>query len=178
MGVENPINVISGMKIGLTPDREDSLMRKDHGLTLIEVMVVLGIIAIISAVAVPNMIDWRGKRQLEAAVNEVQTAIGLAKSTAIKRSTTVSILFTDPVNGITVFVDDNADGAIDGGDRVVRSFQFADGVTLSTLPALTFISFDARGFTTAVGISVEKAQDPRRPRVEVTVAGSSRINWG
>ena len=153
-------------------------MRRDQGLTLVELMVVIGIIAIICAIAIPNMIGWRQKRQLEAAVNEVQVAIGLSKSTAIKRSAPVSILFNNPVNGITVFVDNNGNGTIDSGDQVVRTFNLSDGVTLSTLPALTFLRFDVRGFTSAVNITVQKPQDSRRPLIEVTVAGSSRINWG
>jgi Tfp pilus assembly protein FimT len=141
-------------------------------------MIVIGIIAIICAIAIPNMFGWRQKRQLEAAVNEVQVAIGLAKSTAIKHSAPVSILLNNPANGITVFVDNNGNGSIDSGDRVVRTINLSDGVTLTTLPALTFLNFDTRGFTSAVNITVAKTQDPRRPRIEVTVAGSSRINWG
>jgi len=155
-------------------------MRNNHGLTLVELMVVIGIITIVSAIAVPNLIGWRGKRQLEAAVNEVQTAISLAKTTAVKRSTPATILFTTPAHGITVFVDNNGDGAINAGDLVVRTIFFADTVSLSTLPALTRLSFDRRGFTSnanAVDIMLARTQDPRRPKVEVTVTGSSRINW-
>lgn len=153
-------------------------MRKDQGLTLVELMIVIGIIAIICSIAIPNMVGWRQKRQLEAAVNEVQVAIGLAKSTAIKRSAPVSILLNNPFNGITVFVDNNGNGSIDSGDRLVRTIHLSDGVTLSALPALTFLRFDTRGFTSAVNITVQKDLDPRRPRIEVTVAGGSRINWG
>lgn len=152
-------------------------MRKNGGLSLVELMMVIGIIAIISAVAIPSMISWRERRQLEAAVNEVQVAIGLAKSTAIKHSTPVSILFNNPTNGITVFVDNNSNGSIDTGDRVVQTMHLSDGVTISTLPTLTFLRFDARGFTSALNIIVQNELDPRRPRIEVTVAGSSRTNW-
>lgn len=153
-------------------------MRKDQGLTLVELMTVIGIIAIICAIAIPNIASWRQKRQLEAAVYEIQAAIGLAKSTAIKGGVPVSILLNTPENGITVFIDNNGNGDIDSGDRLVRTIHFSDGVTLSTQPGtLTFLKFDTRGFTSAVNITVQKILDPRRPRIEVTVAGSSRINW-
>jgi type IV fimbrial biogenesis protein FimT len=155
-------------------------MRNNLGLTLVELMVVIGIITIVSAIAVPNLIGWRGKRQLEVAVNEVQAAISLAKTTAVKRSTPATILLNTPAHGITVFVDNNGDGDIDAGDLVVRTISFADSVSLSTLPALTRLSFDRRGFTSnasAVDITLARTQDPRRPKVEVTVTGSSRINW-
>jgi len=155
-------------------------MRNNHGLTLVELMVVVGIIAILSAIAVPNLIGYRGKRQFEAAVNEVQAAISLAKTTAVKRSTPATILLNTPANGITVFVDNNGNGAIDAGDLVVRTISFAGSVSLTTLPDLTWLSFDRRGFTSppsAVDITLARTQDPRRPRIEVTVTGSSRINW-
>ena len=150
-------------------------MRNDRGLTLVELMVVIGIIAVVSAIAVPNLIGWRGKRQLEAAVNEVQTAINLAKTTAVKRSTPATILLTTPAHGITVFTDNNQNHIIDPGDLVVRTIIFADSVSLST--SSSYLNFDRRGFTSAAGITLASTQDPHQARIDVTVTGSSRINW-
>jgi type IV fimbrial biogenesis protein FimT len=156
-------------------------MRNDRGLTLVELMVVIGIIAVVSAIAVPNLIGWRGKRQLEVAVNEVQTAINVAKTAAVKRGTPATILLKQPAHGITVFADNNNPsgtiGTIDSGDRVMRTISFADSVSLSTLPDSTWLSFDSRGFTNAVGITLASTQNPRTARIEVSVTGSSRIHW-
>jgi type IV fimbrial biogenesis protein FimT len=150
-------------------------MRNDRGLTLIELMVVIGIIAVVSAIAVPNLIGWRGKRQLEAAVNEVQTAINLAKTTAVKRSTPVTILLTTPAHGATVFTDTNKNGSMDPGDLVVHTIFFADSVNLSA--SLSSLSFDQRGFTSADSITLSSTQNSRQAMIDVTVTGSSRINW-
>jgi type II secretion system protein H len=153
-------------------------MRNDRGLTLVELMVVIGIIAVVSAIAFPNLIGWRAKRQLEAAVNEVQTAINVAKTTAVKRGTPATILLKQPAHGITVFADNKTPiGSIDSGDQVLRTMSFADSVSLSTLPDSTWLSFDSRGFTNAVGITLTSTQNPRTARIEVTVTGSSRIHW-
>ena len=150
-------------------------MRNNRGLTLVELMVVIGIIAVVSAIAVPNLIGWRGKRQLEAAVNEVQTVINLAKTTAVKRGTPVTILLTTPAHGVTVFTDNNKNGSMDPGDLVVRTIFYADSVSLSA--SLSSLSFDQRGFTSADSITLASTQNSRQARIEVTVTGSSRINW-
>jgi type II secretion system protein H len=153
-------------------------MRNNRGLTLIELMVVIAIVAVVSAIALPNLIDWRGKRQLEAAVNEMQTAINLAKTIAVKRGTSTFIHLKSPDHGITIYQDKNANGTLETGtDTKFRTILFADSVSLSMLPDIQYISFDSRGFTTAVNIMLTRDKDLRQPKVEVTVTGSSRINW-
>jgi len=160
-------------------------MRNDRGMSLVELMVVLAIIAVVCGMALPSLIGMRGKRQLEAAVNDVQTAINLAKSTAIKYSSPTAILFKVPANGITVFTDSNGNGTREAGERLVRTIYFPQSVSLHTLPDVQSLNFDTRGFISSVGtpglssitITLERTQDARTPRIDVTATGSSRISW-
>ncbi|MFO7709226.1 MAG: GspH/FimT family pseudopilin [Desulfobacterales bacterium] len=68
-------------------------LRAEKGFSLIEVMVVIGILAITAMVAVPNMIDWRYGMRLRAAVNEVRGDLEAARARAIKENAQVSVEF-------------------------------------------------------------------------------------
>ena len=65
----------------------------ESGFSLIELVVVIAMVAIISAIAIPNMIGWRGERQLRGAVNNLLGNLQLARMQAIREAETVSILF-------------------------------------------------------------------------------------
>lgn len=63
------------------------------GLSLVEVMVVVAILAIAGAAAVPNLIDWRHGLRLRAAVNEVRSDLATARARAVKENTQVTVQF-------------------------------------------------------------------------------------
>jgi prepilin-type N-terminal cleavage/methylation domain-containing protein len=46
-------------------------MRKEKGFTLIELMIVVGIIALIAAMAIPNFITYRNKSRVATAVGTI-----------------------------------------------------------------------------------------------------------
>jgi type IV fimbrial biogenesis protein FimT len=68
-------------------------MRKilQEGVTLIELLVTLSVVAIIVAIGVPALRDFFAMNQMSAAVNDLVTSMHVARSEAIKReiSTTV-----------------------------------------------------------------------------------------
>lgn len=68
------------------------------GFSLIEVIVVIGILAITGMVAIPNMIDWRHGMRLRAAVNEVRGDLETARARAIKENAQVTVEFV-PADG-------------------------------------------------------------------------------
>ena len=49
-------------------------MRKNSGFTLIELMVVIALIVVLSAIAIPNYIAWLPKYRLNSAVDDVLTS--------------------------------------------------------------------------------------------------------
>ena len=62
-----------------------------EGVTLIELLVTLSIVAIIVAVGVPALRDFFAMNQMSAAVNDLVTSLHLARSEAIKRETTATL---------------------------------------------------------------------------------------
>jgi len=68
-------------------------MGKMHqeGVTLIELMVTLSVIAIIVAVGVPAMRDFFLTNQMSAAANDIVSSLHFARSEAVKRGTTTRL---------------------------------------------------------------------------------------
>ena len=81
------------------------------GFSLIEVMVVIGIAAILATIAIPSFVEMLRRNRLSAAASALQVSLSLARSEAVKRGAdarvTVAANTTAGVwsNGWTVFVD-------------------------------------------------------------------------
>ena len=150
-------------------------MRTNRGFSLIEIMVAIGIIAILATIAVPNIIGWRDKQRFLAATNDVHDAIKGARSSAIKNNETVVIQFQLP-NRFTVFVDDDQDGTQDAGERTILSGIFQNDISMNTSFPSHRLSFNGRGLATAVGAGISLSHAAYGTRVvQVTVTGNSRI---
>jgi len=69
-----------------------------RGFSLIEMLVVIGILAITAIVTIPNVIAWRSGMQFRAAVNELRNDLESAKTRAVKENAKVTVAF-DPTAG-------------------------------------------------------------------------------
>jgi type IV fimbrial biogenesis protein FimT len=99
-------------------------MRKNAGFSLMEVMTVLGILAILSAIAIPGYLGWRDNARLASAAQDVYSIFQKAKIEAARRNATVAITFA--ANIATVYVDSNGNFAQDGGENVINSIDLSD----------------------------------------------------
>ena len=84
---------------------------KQSGFSLIEVMIVIAIIAIVSAIAVPSYFSWRPKHDLNRAVREYHNLLYKAKSVAVKDRGDCQFTFAPAAvntqaTGYTVICDD------------------------------------------------------------------------
>jgi type IV fimbrial biogenesis protein FimT len=107
------------------------MMRSEKGFTLVELIITIALIAVVSAIAVPNVLVWRQNAELKGAARDVLSNFQLAKITAIERNTYCTITFSQAPAGYTLFVDANENLTYDGGEEVVKNVLLSEYGTTS-----------------------------------------------
>lgn len=134
-------------------------MHNDEGFTIIELMVVIGILAVLAGFVAPNFIAWRSGAALRGAANNLKGDLELAKARAIRENDRVAIVFRDAKH-YEIFLDNGEGmGGIeknwiwDGSEPLLRNREMPGEVTIDvadtsfgTLGAKT--RFNGRGHCT------------------------------
>ena len=111
-------------------------MRSSGGFTLIEALIVILMISLISAIAVPGMMKWRTAAKLRGAIENLKGNLELAKLKAIQENGPVAVNFTE--NSYEIFRDNGATtGVHDTGEEYFGNKSLPKGVRID-LPATTF----------------------------------------
>jgi len=101
--------------------------KKEDGFTLIELIVVVGIVGIMSAVAVPSFLSWLPDIRLKAAARDLYGASMLAKGEAVKRNRNCALTFNQQIGATTyvyiVFEDSDGDCEYDAGEILLKQVQ-------------------------------------------------------
>ena len=112
-------------------------MKRDSGFTLAEIMVVISIIAIMSAVAIPSFISWLPNYRLSSGARDVLSVIELARLTAVRENASVAVTFTPGNAAYHLWVDNGVGGggandfAQNGTERTLRDGQMPPSVAMS-----------------------------------------------
>jgi type IV fimbrial biogenesis protein FimT len=155
------------------------MKRNNAGFTILELMVVIAIIAILSAIAVPNMIGWRERAKLRGAIANLRGDLQWAKTRAIREHAPVSVLFY--TNRYEIFVDNGAGGVTaadyirNGDEPLVRSRQLPASVTIDLdLPNIDQTQFDSRGRCPGVGTLVLQDSTGEQKQISINPLGQIR----
>jgi type IV fimbrial biogenesis protein FimT len=170
-------------------------MRNNKGFTLMEIMVVIGILSILSAIAIPGFIGWRSNAQLGRAARNVYSTFQKAKSESVRRNENCGIKFR--ANDFVIYLDSNLNFDFDAGtDEVIQTINWSeypgveldpdeggdgDGLTFAN-PAfgIVFASDglprDSVGGLGSGTVFLTNQSNARQSRVTISPAGNIRIN--
>ena len=96
-------------------------MRRQHGLTLLEIVVVIAIIGTIAIVSAPAFANYRRSASMRAEVAELRGILRSVRSRAIMRATHAGVKFTRAGNTWVYSLYD------DGNGNGIRSAEIASG---------------------------------------------------
>ena len=168
----------------------------EKGFTLTEILIVIAIISILSAVAVPNFLSWRPNMQLKAAARDLHSGLQNAKIEAIKRNADAVVSLTpvacpgfpnptaipSPGGGYQIFIDDGAGGGTagnrlrDGGEQIVANVTMPldVGFCSETFPGNT-TGFSPKGLPLSIGTFTLNNINRRSYSITITISGGIRI---
>lgn len=161
-------------------------MRQTHhrggrGLTLIELLVGLTIMAVLLSVALPAFSSWRETARLRGAAAALQSDLRLAQSEAQKRQSSMAVSFRSTSSGGWCYgwrLDTHCDCrqaqqcVIDGAERVVRSDDWPGIALVPGVSGGTFTFNPRRGTVTAGNVTLAGEYGGQ---LRVVVSGIGRI---
>lgn len=125
-----------------------------RGFTLVELLTLLALVSVLTALAAPAMTDLAAARRQDAAAATVAGAVRLARSEAVKRA---ALVVVEPLTAgawtgaLRVYVDATGDpqDTMQPADTLIRVFEQSGSVTTASAPAR--IALDAQGRNRALG---------------------------
>ena len=143
-------------------------MRKDTGFTLMELMVVIGIVGILSAIAIPSYIKWLPGHRVGSAARAVMSTVEFARINAIKTNADVTLNFDWDNERLTV---------VDSDANTRRTREMSSDVDLQNSGLGSPVTFDGHGFSTAAGrVIVVNTKNPSlRRSINLTLGGNASI---
>lgn len=159
-----------------------------NGMTLLELLITLSIVAIVMAIAVPNMSQFVKSDRLTSYTNALISDLMLGRGKAVQRNQPVIVCASDDQatctggdfkNGWIVAVDVDNDGVVGNADELIRvqnkikgDIKFVDG-------GLNIVIFDSRGFAPDTNGQISICDDRGNDKAKsISISPTGRTSRG
>lgn len=139
-------------------DEQKSSRSRTKGYSLIEVMIVIGILGVIAAAAIPTLVGGTADERLKTNVRDVASAFSFARSEAIRTGNVFIVFFVDDATGtqlpltngnqtLAMILDDGRPGSANQNCRITAGertwgIELLQDVTGGTLTGVTQLGQD------------------------------------
>ena len=96
-------------------------MKKTAGFSIFELLVVIAVVAVVSAIVTPNIISWRNNAKLRGAADNLKGDLQMSKARAVRERTPVTVTF-GAIDYQVTYTDK------DGNTRILRDRKLPAGV--------------------------------------------------
>lgn len=147
-------------------------MRKDKGFTLVEMMVVIAIVGIVSAIAIPNMFSFTAGMRLRSASRDLYSNYQQARIKAIRHNTRWAIRFTASGYQVENCGADNSCTVVTD-NTIIKTVNISNeypGVSITNITNVV-VEFNSEGFSTAGTTTLANSKGSS----SVTVALTGRV---
>lgn len=146
----------------------DYLLKK--GFTLIEMLTVIGIIAIVAAISFPVYQNMRPNITLNSATRDLATDMRYAQQLAVTEQIIYDVIFNTSASSYEIRNNSTA--------ALVRTKVLPDGITFSSITGLTdnTAEFTATGAAAAPGTVILANRKDKQTTIEIKPSGYVKIS--
>jgi len=145
------------------------------GVTLIELVVVMGIIAIGAMLLIPNIGAWLPNYRLRSATRDVVSTMRTAQMKAVSTNTQYQVLFTipappDPTSFIIQYQDTGGNWVNDGAAQTLPA-----GISISTTFGGNNAVFNPNSTSSAGSVTLQNTKGAQRKITLASATGRAKI---
>ena len=148
---------------------------KKNGFSLLELMIVITVMAIVSAFAIPKVGQYLAERRLNGAAQTMMAHLMLARQKAVSQNNAFKVFFNTNHHGYTILDDDNGDGSITTGEAVETKDIQTDYYDV-TFSASADPVFSSRGTAFGTTVTLTSARTGGSRYVKVASTGRVKID--
>ncbi len=154
-------------------------MQKNKGFTLLEMMTVIAIVAIVSAIAIPNLISYATTYRLRSAARDVYSNLQEARTKAVQQNTRWAVNFSAAgYQVINCGPDNDCSSATASDDITVKTIvvgQDYPGITMVQTFSGNQVAFTSEGTCDASAAGNITFTNAKGKTATVTVSASGAI---
>jgi type IV fimbrial biogenesis protein FimT len=151
--------------------------KKHQGVTLIELMMTIAIMAIILTIGIPSLQNMLANNRLTTLTNSMVGALNIARSESVKRNQLLVVRKsgTHWKDGWQVFVDSNKNHSLDAGELVIQEYATLPNNYFIKSSFINYVSYRPDGRSNTNGNFYFCSSDKESLFRKIVIHNSGRI---